>query len=104
MRADLSHLDKFKQSADHEGGWWQFGLIRVIASWGEGWDHVSVSLPNRCPTWAEMEEIKHRFFEPDEVAYQLHVPSSMHINTHEYCLHMWRPQASEIPLPPIRLV
>jgi hypothetical protein len=31
------------------------GGLRVIASDGEGWDHVSVSLPDRCPTWEEMK-------------------------------------------------
>ena len=25
--------------------------IAVIASWGGGWEHVSVSLARRCPTW-----------------------------------------------------
>jgi hypothetical protein len=30
----------------------------VIASNGMGWEHVSVSLPNRCPNWREMCFIK----------------------------------------------
>ena len=37
----------------------------------EGWDHVSVSLPNRCPNWPEMDEIKRLFFLPEEVCFQL---------------------------------
>ena len=28
--------------------------MAIIASWGGGWEHVSVSLRNRCPTWEEM--------------------------------------------------
>lgn len=74
--------------------------LRVIASAGEGWDHVSVSLPNRCPNWLEMELVKRAFFKEDETAMQLHVPPSDHISCHHNCLHLWRPQAVDIPRPP----
>lgn len=72
----------------------------VVASSGMGWDHVSVSLKNRCPSWGEMESIKRLFFRPDEIAMQLHVATSDHISFHPNCLHIWRPQNAEIPLPP----
>lgn len=81
----------------------------VIASAGDGpgthgWDHVSVSLPSRCPRWEEMDLVKRLFFHPHEVAMQLHPPESDHISNHPYCLHIWRPIAGEIPLPPSILV
>lgn len=79
-------------------------LLRVLASNGEGWDHLSVSMVNRCPRWSEMEFIKRLFFLPEEVAMQLHVPPSDHISFHPYCLHIWRPHGAEIPLPPPELV
>lgn len=78
--------------------------LRVIASSGGGWDHVSVSLPNRCPNWIEMEFVKRLFFFSDEVAMQLHVPTSDHINFHPHCLHIWRPHGQQIPLPPVEMV
>jgi hypothetical protein len=78
--------------------------LRVIASAGEGWDHVSVSLQHRCPTWDELEFVKRHFFKSDEVAMQLHLPPSDHINIHPYCLHLWRPHTGEIPLPPRGMV
>jgi hypothetical protein len=79
--------------------------LRVIASNGDGWDHVSVSLEHRCPTWEEMEYIKHLFFEDDETAMQLHVPSADHISFHDYCLHLWRPHPpAKIPRPPQEMV
>ena len=78
--------------------------LNVIASSGEGWDHVSVSLPHRCPTWDEMETVKRLFFKPDETAMQLHVPVAAHISVHTYCLHLWRPHDVAIPLPPAVLV
>jgi hypothetical protein len=74
--------------------------LRIVASTGYGWDHVSVSRRNRCPNWAEMEQIKRLFFEATEVAMQLHVPVSEHLSHHPYCLHIWRPQDREIPMPP----
>lgn len=74
--------------------------LRVIASSGEGWDHVSVSVHDRTPTWAEMERVRRLFFHSDEVAMQLHVAEAAHINCHPYTLHIWRPTGSPIPLPP----
>ena len=80
------------------------GTLRVVASSGEGWDHVSVSRAGRCPTWPEMEYIKRLFFRDDETVMQLHVPPADHVNMHPHCLHLWRPLTSEIPRPPAILV
>jgi len=74
--------------------------LRVFADAGDDWDHVSVSLSNRCPTWAEMEYVKRTFFKDDETAMQLHVPPTQHINNHPYVLHLWRPVKVAIPMPP----
>ncbi len=70
-------------------------MLRVQVSDGMGWDHVSVSLPYRCPTWEEMEFIANLFFRDDETAMQLHVPASEHLSYHPYCLHWWRPQSRD---------
>jgi hypothetical protein len=78
--------------------------LRVIASNGGGWDHVSVSLENRCPTWGEMEQVKRELFRDNETAFQLHVPPSDHINYHPFCLHLWRPQTGAIPRPPANMI
>jgi hypothetical protein len=79
-------------------------VLQVIISDGEGWDHVSVSCTNRCPTWAEMCWVKDIFFEPEESVMQLHPPKSEWISNHPNCLHLWRPQAQEIPSPPSYMV
>lgn len=78
--------------------------LRVIASANEGWDHLSVSTAARCPTWLEMDYIKRRFFQPNEVAMQLHVTPADHINVNDYVLHIWRPHHAAIPLPPKEFV
>lgn len=74
--------------------------LRVVASAGEGWDHVSVSRANRCPNWLEMEQIKRMFFAESEAAMQIHVPTADHISVHPHCLHLWRPHDQPIPRPP----
>lgn len=74
--------------------------LRVIASAGQGWDHLSVSMENRCPTWDEMEHVRKRFALPHEVWLQFGLPERDHINCHPYCLHWWRPLHREVKLPP----
>lgn len=78
--------------------------LRIIASSSGGWDHVSVSRADRCPSWEEMEHVKRKFFKDDEVAMQLHVPASEHVNCHPNCLHLWRSQKEPIPRPPFWMV
>jgi hypothetical protein len=64
------------------------------------WEHVSVSLASRCPTWEEMCFVKDLFWDPEQCVMQLHPPRSQWINNHPHCLHLWRPLNAEIPLPP----
>jgi hypothetical protein len=75
-------------------------LFRVVASDGEGWEHVSVSYPNRCPTWNEMCMIKDIFWDEDDCVIQYHPPKEDYIDNHKFCLHLWRPIGVEIPRPP----
>jgi hypothetical protein len=82
--------------------------IFIIASNGEGWDHVSVSLrglnDKRCPKWEEMCFIKDLFWDKDETVVQYHPPESEYVNNHKYCLHLWKKQDFEYPLPPSLMV
>jgi hypothetical protein len=71
------------------------GHFSIIVAEGNGWDHVSVSRRDRCPTWEEMDRIKRRIFRDDEVVMQLHVNNGSKVNVHPFCLHLWRPQTRE---------
>lgn len=75
-------------------------VLTVIISDGAGWDHVSVSLPNRCPTWEEMHWIKRVFWEDDETVFQFHPKEAKYISMHPYCLHLWKKQGENMELPP----
>ena len=111
-------LDVYGQIGDSTAGvfWIDFRLV-VIASSADDWDHISVSRPDRCPTWEEMERVKRMFFEDNETAMQLHVPPAEHIpagvegrlhnsgsKRAQYCLHLWRPKNERIPRPPSWMV
>jgi len=83
--------------------------LQCIASDGGGWEHVSVVVnvePHgvRTPTWEEMDAVKRMFWRDTETVMQLHVPRNDHVNQFPHCLHLWRPQFSAIPLPPVEMV
>lgn len=86
--------------ADGMNGAFMVGNLGVICSDGKGWDHVSVSLPNRCPTWEEMQWVRDCFFRDDEWVVQYSPPRVTHVNCHPFCLHLWRPQGEAFPTPP----
>ena len=64
--------------------------LKVQASDGFGWEHVSVSLVDRCPTWQEMCFVKSLFWGDDDLVVQFHPPESEYVNSHPFCLHLWR--------------
>lgn len=78
--------------------------LSVIASDEGGWEHVSVSLPKRCPNWPEMCAIKNLFWSEEECVIQYHPPRSLYVSHHPYCLHLWKPLGADIPMPPTILV
>lgn len=94
---------RYVESFD-DGFWAMIGNLRVVVSWGGGWEHVSVSLPTRCPTWDEMCWIKRLFWDDEECVVQFHPPKSQYVNNHPFCLHLWRPTETTIPTPPTEFV
>ena len=78
--------------------------MKCIASDGLGWEHVSVSLVKRCPTWEEMSFIKGLFWDDEDLVVQYHPPRSEYVNNYPFCLHLWRPTDAEMPMPASLLV
>lgn len=65
-------------------------VVESIALFGvERWHHLSVSKPNKLPTWEELNRVKVAFFGPDREAIQVLAKESDHVNLHPYCLHLW---------------
>lgn len=75
-------------------------MLRLLASDGGGWEHVSASYSNRCPTWDEMCQIKRLFWDAEDVVIQYHPAESEYVNLHPFALHLWRPIGVELPTPP----
>lgn len=93
--------------ADGNNGAFQFSRGKVckyliVASDGEGWEHISVSMlgQKRCPTWAEMCMIKNIFWDDEDWVVQYHPARSEYVNVCETCLHLWRPTTVALPTPP----
>lgn len=78
--------------------------LKIIASDGAGWEHVSVSLPDRCPTWPELCDVKALFWDAYDCVVQYHPADSEYVNNHRYCLHLWRCVGESFPVPPSILV
>lgn len=79
--------------------------LKIIASDGAGWEHVSVSKKYECPTWDEMCKVKSLFWnDPEDWAVQYHPPASRYVNNHPYCLHLWSALDVGMPHPPEILV
>lgn len=78
--------------------------LKIIASDGGGWEHVSVSKKYECPTWNEMCKVKDLFWDERDCVVQFHPPKNEYVNNHPHCLHLWRPIGEQIKTPPTLLV
>lgn len=56
-----------------------------------GWEHLSVSMPSRTPTWDQMCRMKDVFWNKDETCVEYHPAENLYVNMHPHCLHIWRP-------------
>ena len=74
--------------------------MAFVASWGGGWEHVSVSFAGRTPTWEEMCKVKDTFWNDNECVIQYHPAKSEYVNNYPYCLHLWKKIGSEFETPP----
>ena len=80
--------------------------MSFVASWGGGWDHVSVAPLKKkiIPSWEMMCKVKDIFFKPDEAVIQIHPPKDEYVNNMPNCLHLWRANDKEMTLPPSFMV
>lgn len=75
-------------------------IVKVIASDEDGWEHVSVSHKTLIPKWSWMCLVKNLFWDENDTVMQLYPPEGERIDDPPYCLHLWRPIDSTIPIPP----
>lgn len=69
------------------------GLVVLCSSTreldGKHWLHVSLSYPNRLPTYENMAACKKLFIGAERVAYQIFSDEKHHVNDHPFVLHLW---------------
>ena len=108
QRIDLKKLDGFQNinfelNEQEEGMFDMFikgNWYSIIASVGEGWQHVSAAgFGGITPSWDVMEIIKNRFFRDDEFVVEFHPKKEEYVNNLENCLHIWAPIDRELPYP-----
>jgi hypothetical protein len=123
LKADRyrAHLPGLPQERGENWGYFEIptpkGRLRVVASDGiggehadqmppeaVGWEHVSVSLATRCPTWPEMCLVKDLFWTETQVVVQFHPAKAQYVDIHPYTLHLWRHLTEPFPMPPAILV
>jgi hypothetical protein len=71
---------------------YRMGSCRVIVSQQQGGWHLSVSRPDRLPSWEEVRDARYALVPDEAVMALLLPPRARYVNVHEFCL-----QAYEIP-------
>ena len=78
--------------------------LNFIFSCQMGWEHLSVSMPSKTPSWEQMCMMKDIFWGEDECCVEYHPRKEDYVNNHEHCLHIWKPTEEYLPTPPSILV
>lgn len=125
MKQSWAHMDQFRKLtppfASTPGDRWGAFFypigrdsLTIMATAGPepghayDWEHVSVHARHnnepRLSTWNEMCRVKNLFWDEEETVMQLHPAKANYVNDHPCVLHLWKPIAVQIPLPPSILV
>ena len=78
----------------------KYSLRVICAPCDEEWQHVSVSVKNKTPSWDDMCKIKDLFWDDNEIVIQFHPKKEDYVNNHKYCLHLWAKKDQSTPTPP----
>ena len=55
------------------------------------WHHLSMSYPDKLPTYDEMKLVKAIFVGNGHHSLQIFPPEKKNISIHDFCLHLWTP-------------
>lgn len=53
------------------------------------WLHVSLSFPDRMPSWETLKSVRDLFVGRERTVLQVLPPAAKYVNKHPYCLHLW---------------
>lgn len=67
----------------------RMGRCQILVSQQKAGWHLSVSCPDRLPTWEEMRDARYELV-PDEATMALLLPPrAAYVNVHDFCLQMY---------------
>lgn len=72
-----------------QGRFQQLDGSQVIVSLDDGLWHMSISFPNRLPTYDELKKARYKYLPEVHYAAQIFPPESEFVNVHPYCIHLW---------------
>lgn len=103
---ELHGIDMTKEGKFHIH---ERGIIyEVLVSQVFGWEHFSAvaiakdkfGLYLRIPNPDEMDMLREKFFNEDEMTIEVHPKKDDYVNINPYALHLWRRYDTELPTPP----
>jgi hypothetical protein len=71
------------------------GVSCILSKDGGKW-HLSMSCPDRLPTYEEMKEIRYKYLPTVAYMAQIFPPLEEFVNVHPFTLHLWQVGKSEI--------
>lgn len=77
-------------------------ILSVDPIGSQHWLHLSLSAPDRLPSYDDLVRAKEDFLRPDVRAIQIFPPRSEHVNLHPNCLHLWAELFQQDGLPDFR--
>jgi hypothetical protein len=79
---------------------YRYGACGVIVTKEYGKWHISVSRPDRLPSWDEIRDVRYAIAPDDVTMAMILPPKSSYINIHPNCLHLWEMAPSDFEIPP----
>lgn len=77
-----------------KSGVWQCDKLRVIASLDETQHgellHVSLSFPDRDPSWSDILNVRYAFFSDDIDTMMVLPKLADYVNVHQHAFHIWQ--------------
>lgn len=97
----MTHIFQPKAKWRHHGHmpgnplceWYSWGMCNVFVGIeptpeGNGW-HLSISTPNRNPTWEEIKQARYDLCPHDVTMAMILPPTEEYVNIHNFCFHLW---------------
>ena len=67
---------------------YRWGKVQVFVGLEPGGWHLSISTPDRNPTWEEIKQARYDFCPHDITMAMILPPTSEYVNIHNFCLHL----------------